>query len=184
MMKVREMTGMSQETFASMLCVSRSSLAMSESTGRDLPGDAFLYHAAILREMQAENQAAVAPDNINAARQQWKKELTHIAAERRYEAIRLKQHIDAYTLKENQRRNRLLLAHCVEKAQAWLKAQSEGTPWQPVTEWHVRWLELEKSFTGNYLFNETAYCQHLRNQFRYQMLLKEAEEAERLAGGD
>jgi hypothetical protein len=68
----------------------------------------------------------------------------------------------------------------VEKAQVTIITQSSGTPWQPITERHVKWLEMIKTFPSYNRFDESAHLQQLKNQLRYNMLIKEAEEAERM----
>jgi transcriptional regulator with XRE-family HTH domain len=181
-LEISRLTGLSQKELAAMLNTSRSTIAMHETTGRGLPDDATLYISCILMEMnKPENQAAIpAPALSEAAADKWKKELEWMAKEKRYLAEELRRKLEAYQQKETQRRNRLLLLPCVEKAQAFLRQQSNGTPWQPITQRHVQWLEMVKTFPSYNRFDESAHLQHLRDQLRYKLLVKELEEVERM----
>lgn len=167
-----------------MLHVSRSSLAMHESSGRSLNADAHIYYSTVLVEMnKAGNLPPVITDAVSdTAMAAFKNELLQHAKAKRYEASCLEMAMQQYEQKERQRRNRLLLIDCAGKAQEKLAEQSKGTPWKPITERHVQWLEMIKTFKSYKRFDEAAYISHQWNKLRYIMLLQEAEEAERMAG--
>lgn len=182
MLELRQMTGMKQEELAAMLGISRTAIAMHESSGRSLPRDAFFYHTSLWVEMtKPENQdGSESAGPSDSSLEQWKKELKRLIKQNRYTAEQLQRKITAYQEKESEQRNRQLLLRCMPKVQAQLMEQSRGTIWQPITKRHVEWLEIVKS-CGNYTrFDEAAYLQQLRDQLRYTMLIKEAEEAERM----
>jgi transcriptional regulator with XRE-family HTH domain len=183
-MELRQLTGLSQEYAAGLLDVSRTVIAMYESAGRSLATYALLYHTYLVMEMKkTENeQLATLPSVTDAAKAKWKRELEYTVLRCRHEADQLQCTIDDFNLKEDQHLGRLRMVPCAEKVIASLAEQSKTTGYNPINQNHLKWLELQRQENSRDRFREEAWLEHKFNQLRYTMLLKEAEEAERLAG--
>ncbi len=183
-MEIRQLTGLSQQEIAAMLDVSRSAIAMYEKNERSLPSHASRYESYLLTEMdKPENKNSITPPTLsNDAVEKWKQELQKTARRCRYEAETLKQRMEEYEKKEMQRLGRLLLVPCAKKALAELKELSQKPGLESTFELHDTWLEIQEKKNNRDRFDEKAGLEHLRNQFRYNMLIKEAEEAEKMAG--
>ena len=183
-MELRQLTGLSQEYAAGLLDVSRTVIAMYETAGRSLAGHALLYNTYLVMEMKKpENeQLATLPAVTDAAKAKWKRELERTALLHRYEADKLQRSIDDFKTKETQRLGRLRMVPCADKVIAFLAEQSKTTGYNPINENHLKWLELQRQQNSRDQFREEDWLEHQCNQLRYTMLLKEAEEAERLAG--
>ena len=184
MMELRELTGLSQEYAGGLLDVSRTAIAMYETENRSMASHALLYNTYLVMEMnKPENeQLATLPAVTDAAKAKWKRELERTAFQRRYEADKLQRSIDDFKTKQTQLLGRLRMVPCADKVIAFLAEQSKTTGYNPINQNHLEWLELQRQQNSRTQFREEDWLEHQRNQLRYTMLLKEAEEAERLAG--
>lgn len=183
-MEIRQLTGLSQEYTAAMLDVSRTVIAMHEAGNRPLPTPAIIYATHLAMEMKKpENEAhATPPVASEATKAKWKKELQRTSMRCRYEAETLKRSMEAYEQEQVQRLGRLRLVPCADKVIARFKEQSKATGYNPINEFHLAWLEIQRKANSLHRFDEKAWLQYQRNTLRYNTLLKEAEEAEKLEG--
>jgi transcriptional regulator with XRE-family HTH domain len=171
----RHRTGMTQEALAALLRVNRSHLNMNERGERILPAEATLRLLQLIQQMNdaAFAAEAAAPPPTQEQKEKLKQQLLQHAAQKRNEADGLKKKIKAHEKSEAQRgQMRVLLA-----AMKHMQAQ------QKLTERETEWLALQESLGGFYYdYRDWEIETYQSNCLRYAMLLKEAEEAERMAG--
>lgn len=180
-LQIRQLTGMSQQETAAMLGISREALALHETGKRlNLPGSATVFHGLLLAEMnKPENKAPATVAPSETAKEKLKQQLTHIIDARRYELQQVQRCINKCRLKQMQQQNRLRVVPSVEKVQSQLLAQSNG-PWQPVSQRQQQWLKMVKEFHSFTRANEGSYIEQQLLQLRYNMLVMEAAEAEKM----
>ncbi len=180
---IRRLTGITQLDAAMMLGISREAVANYESGNRpQLPGSASLFHALLITEMNKATEPSFtdAAALTDASRQKLRKELEGIVQENRFQAEKLKREIEQNSLKQSQQQQRLRLLSCVEKVQAQLLEQSNGSAWQPVNQRQQKWLELAKGFSEFTRPDDKLKIELSLLQLRHKMLLQEADEAERM----
>lgn len=172
----RSRTGMSQSDLAAMLCTSRTNIAMTENGQRLLPVSPMLQLVQLMQLMNDPQVIAAVPV-INSAPEQAEKlrdELWHHAARKRFEAAALLQKIQTYELQQVQR----------QQARVLFEAMARHHQQYAPIERQARWLALRTGSFADNSFNMQGATAYQMDRLRYTMLLKEAEEAERMAEGE